>query len=351
MVGDYIVMKKRIVHLLSSSSFSGAEKIAINIIEELSMHYEFIYVSPEGPIRKVLEEKNISYIPLDKINPYSLYVLFKKIKPYAVHAHDFRASIKLALSMYNCKKISHIHQNPDWIGKINFNTLLYGISTMAYDNIILVSENLNKQFIFSKLIKKKTKVLLNSVDVEKVKKLSKEYEYPEVYDVAFLGRLAEVKNPIHFIEIINGIKSHKPDIKAVMIGEGELLNVCNQKISELNIEENIKLVGFNKNPFPIVNNCKIIIIPSKWEGFGLVSVEAMSLGKPVLASPVGGLNEIVDDKCGKICSSQDEFINEAIDLLQKRNKYRIKSDNAIKRSERFNNVKEWVEALYLIYNS
>ena len=70
-----------------------------------------------------------------------------------------------------------------------------------------------------------------------------------------------------------------------------------------------------ENPYPVLNASKIMILPSKWEGYGLVAVESLSLGIPVICSGAGGLKNIVNSSCGKICKNKDDYVQEIIELL------------------------------------
>lgn len=66
----------------------------------------------------------------------------------------------------------------------------------------------------------------------------------------------------------------------------------------MHLENNVELVGFQKNPFPYIAACKVMVMPSQWEGFPMVAIESMALGKPLIATPVSGLRDIVTDNCG-----------------------------------------------------
>ncbi|GAF23683.1 hypothetical protein JCM19047_3522 [Bacillus sp. JCM 19047] len=59
-----------------------------------------------------------------------------------------------------------------------------------------------------------------------------------------------------------------------MIGDGDLRNECENEIKQLKLANNIDLLGFLENPYCIIKNSKMMILTSKWEGFGLVAVEA-----------------------------------------------------------------------------
>lgn len=90
-------------------------------------------------------------------------------------------------------------------------------------------------------------------------------------------------------------------ISIAVVGKGDMFEWFENQVKTYHLQENIDLYGFLENPYPILNASKIMILPSKWEGYGLVAVEALSLGVPVVCSGAGGLKNIVNDRCGKIC--------------------------------------------------
>jgi glycosyltransferase involved in cell wall biosynthesis len=91
-------------------------------------------------------------------------------------------------------------------------------------------------------------------------------------------------------------------------------------------------------------------MPSKWEGFGLAAIEGMALGKPVLASPVGGLKDIVTDDSGALCKSINEFADAAIELLTNETLYFRKSESAKLRVEQYGNQKQYFDKVEKAYH-
>jgi glycosyltransferase involved in cell wall biosynthesis len=340
---------KKVLHLLSSNKYSGAENVAINIIKNLRHKYNFLYVSPDGPIKERLEFNNIEYLEYN--NLINFYLILNKWKPDIIHAHDFRASIKTAFLPINTFKISHLHQNPIWIKNININTFLFSLSISKLDKIITVSPEILDEAIFSKKMDKKTNILNNFVDSNNIIEKSSIGKECKKFDLGFMGRFTKAKNPLKFINIIKELVKYNKDLSAVMIGDGDLKEVCEQKIIDLNLSNNIKLTGFLNNPFPILNNVKIIIITSKWEGFGLAAVEAMILGKPVIATPVGGLKSIITEEAGRLCKKNDQFVKEIIKILNSRELYNKLSQGAKESSKRFTNRNKWKEEIENIYEN
>lgn len=330
--------------------YSGAENIVINIIKALENHYDFVYASPDGPIRNVLEEKNITFIPIERKDIF-FNKLLKDCKPDIIHAHDFKASIKSSLSIYNCVKISHLHQNPLWIKKFNFRSLVYLLSTFSYDKVVCVSPEILNEAVFSKFISKKSFILKNYIDINSILKSIEQNDKVEDFDIAFVGRLVDVKDPIRFIKIVSEIKKIKKDIKAVMVGDGILSEECKKIIYELDLIDNIKMTGFLSNPHKIINQSKVAVITSKWEGFGLVAVEAMALGKPVIANSVGGLQSIINEDCGFLCNTNEEFVNKIIELLHDKDKYNKISEHCKEHAKRYGDKNDWITQIDRLYST
>ena len=66
-------------------------------------------------------------------------------------------------------------------------------------------------------------------------------------------------------------------------------------VRQLELNNRTHFLGFRNDVPSLIKSSDIVIIPSEWEGFGIVAVEAMAAGKPVIASDVKGLNEVIDD--------------------------------------------------------
>lgn len=103
----------KILHILSSNKFSGAENVACQIIDMFGQNkdYEFVYVSSDGDISEVLHKKNILFAPLKQMSVKELQRVFDEQKPDVIHAHDMRAGFFSALACGKIPLVSHIHNN------------------------------------------------------------------------------------------------------------------------------------------------------------------------------------------------------------------------------------------------
>jgi len=345
------MQKKCILHLLNSSSYSGAENVVCQIIEAFKKdNIDMVYCSREGNIRTILEEKEIEYIAIKKVSIAELKRVISVIKPDIIHAHDFTASVIAAFSAQNIPVISHIHNNASWIKKVNLKTILYAFACTRAGDILTVSDSIFKEYVFGHWFYKKVQIVGNPISYEEIIQKAKEYRVEKKIDVLYCGRLSYEKNPELFIDIVADLKKKYPLINAAIIGTGNLSEHIEEKVNALNLSDNIIMYGFQKNPYPIMAASRTICIPSLWEGFGLVSVEAMALGVPVVCSGAGGLKDIVNEACGYICQEENEYAEAIDELLSNKEIYEKKSNSAQTRAKQLANKEKYKMMLASVYS-
>lgn len=327
----------KVLHILNTNSYSGAENVVISIIKHMKSSVESVYVSREGEIRNVLKKNGITFRPVAKLSLKEIKEVIREEKPDLIHAHDFTAGIISSISTKTIPVISHLHNNPPWIKKINLKTIGYALSSIRYKRIFTVSDAVMNEFWCRRFFEKKVCVIGNPICVSDLKEKVKDAERKDSFDILFLGRLTEQKAPEFFLQIVSGVKKRIPTVSVGIVGDGELRKQVIDKISRLQLEENVHYLGFIDNPYGIINQSKILCIPSRWEGFGLVAIEALSLGKPVVAANVGGLPGIVTAESGKVCIYENEYIDEIYELLINSKYYRKKSRGASNRAEFLDN--------------
>lgn len=341
----------KVLHLLNSNRFSGAENVACQIIEMFreDTELEMRYCSPAGPIRKSLADRGIPFVPMERLSFREVKRVVKEQRPDMIHAHGFRASMIAAGSVKKIPVISHLHSSAPWMKKFGLRSFAYIATCMRYSAILTVSDSVFDKYVFGKYFHKKLHVMGNPVNVQNIRQKAQAYIEESAYDVGFCGRLSAPKNPLFFLDILYDIKKELPNVKVGIIGDGELRNKIEAKIIKSALSENIVLYSFVSNPYPIMKNFKILCMPSLWEGYPMVAVEALSLGVPVVCSAVGGLPEIVTDDGGKICALKEEYVQEIIKLLRDPQYRSQKSSGANRLAEKLGNVQEYRHRLHSIY--
>lgn len=347
-------MKKiKVIHLLQSNKFSGAENVVCQIIELFKgdNRYEMIYVCTAGEIESVLKEKNIQYFFLEKFTLKNISKAIQILKPDIIQAHDFTASIYAAKYGKTINIISHIHQNPLWLSsKVNIKSIIYAICSRRYRKIIGTSNSILTEFCYKKYISNKFELLPNVIDTDKIKEMSMIGDDMQElsYDLLYVGRMSSPKNPIGFLKILKRLRCFF-EVKAVMVGDGPLFEEVQRYIDENDLKETVELRGFERNPYIFMKAAKLLLMPSLWEGFGLVAVEAMSLGTPVVCYNVGGLKDIVDSSCGFRCKDEDSMVDFLFKFYQNPQIRYSLSESAKEKAKLYVNLEKYKQQLISYY--
>jgi glycosyltransferase involved in cell wall biosynthesis len=124
-----------------------------------------------------------------------------------------------------------------------------------------------------------------------------------------IASLEAYKGQKYLIEAMKKILVIRQDIMLYIVGQGSLENSLSLLINKYGLQDNVILAGGNKPREEIalwMNACDVFVLPSLSESFGIVQIEAMACGKPVVATRNGGSEEIViDDRLGILVEPRD----------------------------------------------
>lgn len=339
----------KVLHILFSSTYSGAENVACTIIEKIKNDYDVAYCCPPGPIEKVLKEKNIKYIPIKKVSIFELIKVVNRFKPDVIHSHDVRTSFTASFIPGNHKLISHIHGNHPFMRKRTIKSFLYNLRSKRFNHIFWVSDSAFDDYFYNKNIKKKSTILYNVINypdlINKVSKDNNDYNI----DIIFIGRLMEAKNPIRLINIISLIKQKKKDVLCYIVGDGELKEEIQKEIIKKNLEENIKMVGFCSNPYKMLQSSKVMLMTSTHEGMPMVVLEAMALGVPIVSTPIDGIKKMINNECGGLSSNDEELVKYSLEIINNENVRTQKSKIIEKKFKEINNMDDYIKKIIKFY--
>jgi glycosyltransferase involved in cell wall biosynthesis len=211
----------------------------------------------------------------------------------------------------------------------NRKTKLYNFMDCLFqrfaDQVVLVSESQRSKVPGGSDIRR-VSVIHNSVDInrpvsisEKVESTRKLLKVPDnACLLAVVGRLSPEKGVDVFIDAFCNVLSVNKHIYAVIVGDGqEKVNLLAQA-ADKNCMERIFFVGHSSTPGDFMSRADIIVIPSRSEGIPNVALEAMALGKPVIATSVGGTPEIIEhEKSGLLVPTEqpEAMANEILRLI------------------------------------
>ena len=124
--------------------------------------------------------------------------------------------------------------------------------------------------------------------------------------ILFVGRLEKQKNIPLLLAAFERVRQKTP-CRLTIIGDGSLKTELEEQVRTSAHPEDVDFLGFQENPFPFMERADVMVLPSSWEGFGNVIVEALATGTPVVATDCpGGPGEIlVDEKLGRLVPMDD----------------------------------------------
>ncbi len=342
----------RVLHLLQSDRFSGAENVVCQIIGMVKNvpGMEMAYASRDGQIRQVLEERGIPFFPMSQLTVSEVKRVIAAYQPDVIHAHDMRASFVATRACGRIPLVSHIHNNAFDSRGVSAKSIAYLLAARKAKHIFWVSRSSFEGYAFHKLFKKKSSVLYNVIDVEALYTRMQEDTNTYDYDIAFVGRLSYPKNPERLINILEMVVAKRPQTKVAVVGTGELDDVVRERIREKGLDKNVSMLGFNPNPLKLLHDAKLMIMTSRWEGTPMCALEAMALGVPIVSTPTDGLCELVEDGVNGYLSANDEgLVTGILRLLEDTDLRQRMSAETYDRAIRYNDLRVYRDRLLKVY--
>ncbi|MCC5647764.1 glycosyltransferase family 4 protein [Nostoc sp. CHAB 5824] len=200
------------------------------------------------------------------------------------------------------------------------------------DRIVSVSNYTRQRLLEEKNIDSEKIVLLpNTFDANQFKinpkppYLLKRYnltdEQPVILTVTRMGRMAKYKGYDQILHALLKVRLHVPNVHFILAGKGDDLPRINALVTSLNLEDCVTIAGFvpDEELCAYYNLCDVFALPSKGEGFGIVYLEALACGKPVLAgNQDGSIDPLAEGKLGCLVDPDnvEEIADNLIQILQ-----------------------------------
>ena len=227
---------------------------------------------------------------------------------------------EFVLNAVNAKiKQAFIHCDfMNYEGNNEYNKFLYN----KFDSIACVSDSVRERFFeASGIPREKLFTVHNCYDYTTLRELAKEYEaeYTEgCLNMFTAARLSSEKGVLRVVKIISELKSEGYNIIWRIAGDGPQRADIESQIELYGLEENIKLLGMKKNPYPYFRKADLLLVPSYNEAAPMVFGEAEILGTYVLTTDTTSAYELVADRgIGDVCRNYDEAIKEGIKKIIK----------------------------------
>ena len=324
--------KIRVLRVLHNLGGGGVQRRLLALIPYLKNDFSFYIISFKGGeledrFKKVSKDVRI-ISRRGKFDPVSIlrvrdYIIRFSIPIVHTHTHKPNTTGRIsAILAHTPVIIAQEHNVDDWKGR--FQRWLDVKLAYFTDKIVAVSRAVGDFYNSLGIPRDKITIIYNGLNLK---------EFSHSFDakrknkwggdpiVGFVGRLHPQKGIKDLLEVGERVSEIFKEVKFLVVGDGPLKNWLTREIEKRNLKNNFHLLGKREDLPSLYTKMQVLLLPSYREGFPNVVLEAMASGVPVVATDVGGINEIVENgKSGFIVEKGDikSMAKHALTILQER---------------------------------
>lgn len=356
----------KILHLINSLSTGGAEKLVADLAPLQREHGHTVEVlllhGGESVFRVGLENAGIRVYDFGAgtsvYSPLNIFRLIPFMRKYdVIHVHLFPAQywavLAKLLSFSNVRLVTTEHsvnnrRRGSRVWKF-FDRAVYA----CYSSIICCADAVRVSLCRHIGGWDKIFTVSNGVNIEKIFRAvparKKDFNIPE--NAFLLCQVARFIWPKDQDTIIRALVHLPESIHAVFVGDGERRKICEELVSRMNLQNRVHFLGIQENVSALVKMADVVVCSSEFEGLSLASVEGLASGRPVVASDVPGLKEIIGSH-GLLFPLADEirFAEKIRELISNTNYSQKVGEACLSRSLDFD-IRQVVKTYLQIYEN
>ena len=297
----------KVIHIIADLSFGGAGRYLFNVLKYFDREKYQVEVICHGKgqlYEKLLRETDIKthlVSPTTKAKSFSIeilkgvYRILKNEKPHIVHVHASLAG-RIAAKALGIKVVLTKH----WRQNKGFPLLNKATANILTDRIIAVSQSVAISLREAGISEKMITVIYNGIDVTTYRQPALK-DYKKIWNIedkkviGIVGRLEPEKDHETFLKAAKILCEERDDVHFVIAGKGSKEQELKDLAKRLGICDDITFAGFLPDIRDAVEAFDISVLTSTNEAFGLVLAESMILGKPVVATNLDSIYEVVGD--------------------------------------------------------
>ena len=307
---------KRILYAIRQGKIGGGERHLLDLVTHLNKKefYPIVVSFTPGEMIEALQELNVETYVIPSQSPFDFRIwpkvseLIDQKNIDIIHAHGTRAcsNVFWSANRLNIPLLYTVHGWSFHAGQKPFIKYLRQAGEkwlINQANTVINVSHSNFQEGKRTLGLQNAAVVQNGIDLTRFDK-NKTYSNtqaelgipPHCTIVGFIARITHQKDPISFIHAAQQVLQKHPDIHFLMVGEGDLKQDSIDLVKKYDITSNFHFQDFRNDIPALLSIIDIYCLPSLWEGLPIGLLEAMAMGKAVLATPVDGTREIITDQ-------------------------------------------------------
>ena len=301
--------KNNILHISRTMDIGGAERIVYQLATDLKDEFDQVHVASTGGLwEEKLAENGIQHhqiLDVDSKQPAtvlkilaSLSKIIKENEITLVHTHHRMAAFYVRLLQMRHPKLIHVYTAHN---VFKDKLPLYKFA-LGKAHAIAVGEAVNENLKADVGIKETT-VIYNGVLMKESQDTVAEIAQTPGVKIGCIARLSEQKGLPYLIQAMSLVTN--PSVSLFIVGDGELRNDLMNQTKELALEKRIHFLGYRSDVVECINSFDFCVLPSVFEGFGLVAIEAFMNAKTMIATDIPGVNEVVNSENGILVPAED----------------------------------------------
>ena len=312
--------KNSILHISRTMDIGGAERIVYQLSSDLKDEFDSVHVASTGGLwESELAAQGIQHhkiLDIDSKNPvtvlkllFSIHQIIKQKGITIVHTHHRMAAFYIRLLKLVHPKLIHVYTAHN---VFKDKLPLYGFA-LKNAKSVAVGEAVNKNLKEDVGITD-SRVIYNGVVLKETDDHVDEIISYGGIKLGCIARLSEQKGLTYLLDAMSLLTVK--DIRLFIVGDGELRNELENKVKKLDLQDSVTFLGYRKDIAECINSFDFCVLPSVFEGFGLVAIEAFMNSKTLVATAIPGLNEVVTNENGVLVPAKDPAaLASAIDKL------------------------------------
>ena len=371
----------KILQIIPNLRKGGAERLVLDICNELNnqqtVEVQLVTFSKENEYSFLTKNIDWDIIPskvipsITKKATLDITLLQEKIdafQPDIIHTHLYEAEMVLSqINIGKAKRFSHFHDNMIQLdNSLLFNVSLKNRITNLYERNILtktIKPSTNNFICISndsysyakKVLPKKNRIninlLLNAIDVSRFTNNIIRGGVKQKIRLVNIGSFVKKKNQIFLIDVANELFNKKINFEIIFLGDGVLMQYIKTYAESLGLEDKIIFKGKVAKVEEYLDNSDFYLHSATYEPLGLVLLEAMAAGLPIITLDGKGNRDLMEQgKNGYMIHQQDpkEFAQKIISLVENKDKY-AEISNYCKEYVKQYDIKEYVNKLLALY--
>ena len=292
----------KILHIDPERAWAGGEVQVVGLISYLSQqgHQNRLLCHPEGFLFEEAEKRGIAAVPIRMLSEvdfrpaFLLRRLIRSERFDVVHFHTKRA---LALSLWGRRQTGVkfvVTRRMDYPVKRNwYNHFLYNCRV---DGVVAISQKIADLLVEGGVGREKIRVIHSGIDPAPFQIRRGGHRASDVPVIGTAAVLEERKGHRYLLEAAALLKQQRHRLKYYFAGAGSAMGRLKKLAVQLGLREEVVFMGFVSDVPAFLSSVDLFVLPSLYEGLGVGVLEAMAAGKPVVATRVGGLPELIEDQ-------------------------------------------------------